>query len=618
MNENFNGLNEANSLDNNEMNNQSSLEPTLNSINNTETLNAESESFVQSNNVYENTLNATNSENIVVSEMGAPEVINPISLNETVSVDTNDTTLETQASMNTPEPNPFGVVNNEANNFTMNVGITNNESNMGLNQSEVVSPTQNIETLETNVNTAPAIEPGKKKNNLIMILIIVLIVVLGAVGGFFAYKYIVMSNPVTIIEKSLTKFGKEAETAIKEYNLEIDKILNNKTQNELSFELNEYAASFILQTDYNNKLIGFNVDAKEDGESLVNVNGAVDEEAAYFKLKDSSNSFMYEYDFSELFNTVEGVEEIDPILVNFITYLGDSVKEVFTKEDFTKDKVELDLNGKKVKATKYTLPFNDSTVNPLLDNYKNKLTSDDSLITYLTDFINNNPSSMSKITKADMIESIGTFIDDMKLTSADNEENIELCIFVSGAELLGITFGIDDNNKIEVHFNDLVELNYWVEGQNVLTANFAEDEFKMNIETPEDSIIVDFADGKYKIDIKVDVLNVVVDGTYNITDTSTELTFNTEIMGEKYSGKLAVKENISDDIKINVPSGALDILDENNQAILIEELETMPIYELIEPYMSDDYYSPESPGDPIIDDYYYNDDYYYDDSEWEF
>ena len=603
MNENFNGLNEANSLDNNEMNNQSSLEPTLNSINNTETLNAESESFAQSNNVYENTLSATNSENIVVSEMGAPEVINPISLNESASVDTNDTTLETQASMNTPEPNPFGVVNNEVNNFTMNVGTTNNESNMLLNESEVVSPTQNVETLETNVNTAPVTEPVKKKNNLIMILIIVLVLALGAIGGFFAYKYIVMSNPVTIIEKSLTTLGKKAETAIKEYNSEMNKLLNSKIQNELSLSLNEYSLDLLMKMDMKNKAIAAEVDAKIDNEDFLNVSGIANEESAYFTLlENTENNFVYYDDFSEAFEITDEVEEINPVLAKFATYLGESVKETLTKDDFEKSKEEISYKGKQVNATKYAMTFNAENINPILDSYKNKLVKDDELVSYIAELSAESNDGIKDI----IVETI----DDMKLdVAAEDEETekVKILIYVKGTELIKISLD-DPGVRLDLEVYD--GINLLVKSKDdenaMLNINFKKDKFEFTYnDVDENKILANFENGKYKIEATMDEEDILVDGTYNITDTNLEFTFNTEIMGEKYSGKIISKETISDDIKIDIPSNALDVEDEETQLTLMYEIEKMPIYDLIKPYI-----------EPEED--YYDDNYYYDDSEWEF
>lgn len=64
-----------------------------------------------------------------------------------------------------------------------------------------------------------------------------------------------------------------------------------------------------------------------------------------------------------------------------------------------------------------------------------------------------------------------------------------------------------------------------------------------------------------------------VNGEIKTTDTTFEMTFNTEIEGTKYSGKLVTKETISDDIKINTPSNALDLEDESNQITLMEEIQ---------------------------------------------
>ena len=127
----------------------------------------------------------------------------------------------------------------------------------------------------------------------------------------------------------------------------------------------------------------------------------------------------------------------------------------------------------------------------------------------------------------------------------------------------------------------------------MLNINFKKDKFEFTYnDVDENKILANFENGKYKIEATMDEEDILVDGTYNITDTNLEFTFNTEIMGEKYSGKIISKETISDDIKIDIPSNALDVEDEETQLTLMYEIEKMPIYDLIKPYIEpeEDYY----------------------------
>ena len=207
----------------------------------------------------------------------------------------------------------------------------------------------------------------------------------------------------------------------------------------------------------------------------------------------------------------------------------------------------------------------------------------------------------------------------MKLSVADEDlEDVKLLIYVKGSELVKIS--IDDPGvRIDLELSDGINLLVKsTDDSGLLRLICKEDEFSFKFtDNDEIEITADFANGKYKVDINGEEdFNVSLNGTYKIDDNNIELTFNTEIEGEKYSGKIISKETISDKIKINIPTNALDLDDESNQSTLMEELEKMPIYPYMEDYLTPDY--------GYADDYYYDDEYYYDDSdydydvEWEF
>lgn len=599
MNDNFNnpnGLNETNSFPNNELNN----------LNNIDVLG--SEEIVKNNVIGEQspTINndsmldatpAVESLNLNVDEFSVTNSAEPLMMNNDVNQMSNNINGE--------------VAQNNFNEFTPETSTFNNFNSMGPEALEntPVSST----TVENYGNVAAENGNGEKRNKSLIALIVVLVLALGAAAGFFAYKYIVMSNPVTIIEKALTALGKETNEAIIEYNKEIKTVLNGKIQNEMSLSLNEYNANLLLKMDMKDKVVSAKADVAIEKEDFLNAEFTFNEEAAYFKLlKDTSNVFMINEDFSEIFELTEQVEEVNPILSNFITYLGESVKENLSKADFEKSKEEISYKGKQVNATRYALTFNANNINPILESYKNKLVNDDKLMSYIADL-----ASESGYDKSEIKEEIVTIIDDMKLSVADEDlEEIKLLIYVKGAELVKISLD-DPGARLDLEVYDGLNLVIKpTEDIGILRLTCREDEFSFKFtDNDETEITADFANGKYKVDLKVEEeLDVNLTGTYKIDNKNIELTFNTEIMGEKYSGKIISKETISNNIKINVPKNALDIEDEANQATLMEEIQTMPAYILVESLMGSDY----------EDDYY--DDEYYDDydtdldynSEWEF
>lgn len=582
MNDNFNNpneLNETNSLPNNELNNENVL--VKEEVFETEAIAEQSPTI---NNV--NVLNST-------------PTVEPLTLNAgELSANSNAETV---------------IMNNDINhnnNLNTNNEITQNNFNAFTSEENTLNNFNSIgpEVLNNNPVSNTAIEnignvndgTSKKKNKSLVAIIVILVLALVAASGFFAYRYIIMSNPVTIIEKALTSLGKEANKVIIESNKDIKTMLNDKMQNELSVSLNDYSADLLLKMDMKNKTISAKADVVMDNEDFLNVEGIINEEAAYFKLlKDTSNTFVFNEDFSEIFEITEEIEEIDPVLSDFITYLGESVKENLTKEDFEKSKEEISYKGKQVSATKYALTFNAENINPILDTYKNKLVKNDKLISYISELAYESKDGIKDI----IVETI----DDMKLDVTGEDElteQVKLLIYVKGSELVKISLD-DPGVRLDLEVYDGINLVIKpVEDIGILKLVCKEDEFSFKFtDNDETEITADFANGKYKVNLNIEEdLDVNLTGTYKMDDHNIELTFNTEIMGEKYSGKIISKETLSDNIKIDIPKNALDVEDEANQITLMEEMQAMPVYSLMESLMGTGY-----------EDDYYNDDYYYSD-----
>lgn len=592
MNDNFNnpnGLNESNSLSNNELNN-------LNNVNF-----LSNEEFLGNDVVVEQSSNINSGMGVNTAASVEPLTLNANELNVT----------------NSPEPltSNIEVVQSNFNPVTPEVNAYNGFSTAG---SDVLNTNPSSNTIVENHGSIDS-ENGnnEKKNKSLIAIIVVLILALGAAAGLFVYKYIIMSNPASIIEKALTTLGKDTNKAIVEYNSELKTVLNSKIQNELTVSLNDNKADLLLKMDMKNKVISAKADVVVQNEDFLNVEGIINEDTVYLKLlKDTTNIFKTNGEFAEIFEIAEEIEDIDPILSNFITYLGESVKENLTKEDFEKTKEEISYKGKQVNATRYALDFNAQNINPILDTYKNKLINDDKLVSYIAKL-----SEENGFDKSEVKEELTNIIDNMKLDDPEKAlEKAKLLIYVKGRELVKISFD-DPDGRLDLEVYDGLNLVIKPkEDKGILSLTCKEEEFSFKFtDNNETDIIAEFANGKYKVKIKSDE-DVNLTGTYKINDNNIELTFIAEIKGEKYSGKIISKETISDTFKIDIPKNALDVEDEANQMTLMEEMQAMPVYVLLEMLMgtkNEDHY------DDYYNDYDNNYDYYYDNeidnsNKWEF
>ena len=346
---------------------------------------------------------------------------------------------------------------------------------------------------------------------------------------------------------------------------------------------------------------------------FLNVKGVLVEDAAYFSiLKDSPNNYVYNYDFSEVFKALNDVETLDPILANFITYFGDSFKDTVSEKDFTESSEKITLEGKLVTAKKHTLIIDKKLIDKLLDNYKTKLVNDEKLMNYLTDLYNK--TAFEEIDKNDISDTkanIEDAIDEIKDSYVEDEE-LQLSLFVKGSNLVRIDFGVDNDNKFEIYVNDHFDLTLLADGEKVLKLLLQEKVLKLNMNMDDTKVDFTLEDEKYRLNFDDGFDEFSVNGILKATDDTFELTFNTEIEGTEINGKLISKESHPSDLKIDIPSDALDASDYNTELILEEELETMPLYSLISGLLYPDY------GFEYDNDNDYDYDYDNMDTDWEF
>ncbi len=466
--------------------------------------------------------------------------------------------------------------NNPAETNTLNVGVDNNFNNMN----------NNINLNNPNVANIPQENIPKKEKSIIPVLIAILVLALVGIGVFFGYKYVFVSNPVKVIEKTFDTLAAKTELAIEEYNKEMNKFLNSKISNELYVELNQYNAKLVTKLDVKNKIMGASIDAVADNTDFLNLSGILDEKGIYFKiLKNSSNNYALYEDFSELFDT-EDIEEMDSVLVNIVKYLKESFKETISEKDFVKTKESISINGKNVNATKYSLVLDEKTINPWLNNYKEKIKNDDALITYITDLYNKSQElseSGEKYNEADIKDMIDELFEELEF-DPDYNDPVNYALFVKGTDIIKMSL-YDEENSIDLFLNEGINVTYKYEEEEEFSFTYKEDYLKLYI-YDENNDTISFEYNKENYELSINDGELVVSGKLKELENGLEMTFNTEIEGENFEGLVRLKTTYPEDLDLKVPDSVLDIENEYYLSLFAEEFKQTPVYIIIDSIMN--------------------------------
>lgn len=545
------------------------------------------------NNDFNNNLNGNidNQDNLNVTN--TLENVNTVGIQNDISSQSLNNVVDNSVNVN----NTFNAMSNDNINNAFGTYENNNVNSM------INEPYMNSNVTEINNGTSSLIAPNpdnqKKKSPVVPIIIVIVVVALIAAGGFLGYKYFIVSNPVKVIDKTFETLASGTELAIKEYNAEMKQLQENKMMNEFYLELNDYSVELITKLDIKNKLMGASIDALANNSDLLNVSAILDEDAIYFNiLKNSNNNYAYYTDFSILFDKFENIEELDPIIANFVKYLGESFEETITEDKFVKTNDQINLNGKSVNVTKYNLILDETTINPYLDNYKSKVLNDSALMNYLEKLLEDsleiyedNSLDSEKPSAKELVEEL---IKEMKY-DPEYSEPINLALFIKGSDVVKVSL-YDEDNSIDLFTNDGIKITYQYDGEEEFDFEYKEDFIKVYVDDGSRVMDFEYNKGNYELSIDDGYDEVFVSGKIKELENGVEMTFNTEIEGTKFKGLLRVKTSYPKDLDISVPNGALDITDSTNMLLLETEFKQTPIYAIIESIigpMDDEIYNDE-------------------------
>lgn len=286
-----------------------------------------------------------------------------------------------------------------------------------------------------------------KKSKIFLGILIPIVIILLSVAGVFIYLEM-NSSPEkifkTAIEKTFNAIKEKQndyktikETAELSANIESD----DESLKEIKEELEKSKILLNAEVDSEDLFINGNAKVIYNDENLINANLILQDEKIYLALKDWFDKYIEisdeSYDFSQIKDTFDGVTTINKKLL--IDSVNEELKNVISKQSFTKEKTKLDLEDGQTSVVKSSLQLNnkelESLLKDLLTNLKNNETFQEALGTSKEKIINNIEESLN----------------DESINDVEEKGTITISIYTQGFlnQFVGYDVVIKNNEKGE-------------------------------------------------------------------------------------------------------------------------------------------------------------------------
>ena len=385
-------------------------------------------------------------------------------------------------------------------------------------------------------------------------IIVVAIAVVGFVG-FLGYRMIFGDDPVEITTDAIRGL-KDTIKETKDDSNGIYSLISNGDAFEIKSKMNlslpqglgKYNLDMLLQADTKNEVAKLDLKANQNKKNILDLNAALSDSKLYFKLADTMKNYYF-IDLTEIMkevnNSLTNVQsslspEFIELVSNYdfnklIDYAADSIDEVFTKDDFKKSKEEITVDGKEVKALKYTTKITQEKAIKIAKSFSKKAIKDEDLIKIIAVFTGEKEADVKKM------------FEEMIDTEAENTQGgyILYSVYVSKlGKTLGYGFEIEKLGKVII-----------TEKNDVITASFTYGEYFGSIEINKKSddhvIITGSLMGmvSIKLDIKTD-LDVVKKGKEYKEKVDIKVTVSA--MGQSLDATLSLESSIKKIDKVDV------------------------------------------------------------------
>lgn len=348
---------------------------------------------------------------------------------------------------------------------------------------------------------------------------------------------------------------------VKKYKVSTDTVLSDSSNELVSLQGDMYLNAF-------DKKMYINLNSKLKEEDFVSLEGLVDSEKFYVKIKEVMKNFYYTDLTSQSsgivdFSKVENIDssqllKLEDKEINLLVkYLKKSILKDLKDSDFKKSSEILKIEGKSYKTNKISLGLSEQEMVSILKNFLTEINKDNNAIKIL-----------QKVNKDITKEMIKEIIDSFNNQNLPAQDEISISFYVE--------------NFVNIRRIELEEVNSEVDGM-------ANSNVLLRIDLLErDSFIISLIQGeKEQLRIKSEKVNqtqskitleindYVINGTYTSTDKSTELNMTYLAEGKEVATlsmkttELTKNKEYKIDFTVKVPDMEMDFVSKNT--ILLNE-----------------------------------------------
>ena len=469
------------------------------------------------------------------------------------------------------------------------------------------------ETKAETVTPQPAAAPEqpvakpKSKKPIIIALIVLLVIAGAAVGGYFIYKKVRLSNPMSITTDLIDKMENSSKKLAKDKTFQT--IVNTEPTNyKIKASVAGMASfEFGLGVDLKNDLLALSVNADSQGQSLLNMIGQVDKDGfAIVPSKDSKGAYTYKYDTKEIF-------EIARKYVNFInsydsgkifTYLKDSFTSNFSEKDFSK------VDGG------FSIELTPAKVEKVATSFVNKMKNDKEMVNGFLEFMNSIAPLIDEeeLTAEDLNEAFDDMVDEF--VSMAKEYKMVYAIGVDGFKVTYQIQLIDPDYDNTMYYTYVVDGDYEeisivqkYEGNKETILKYSTSDKEVVIEAGEIAVNYNLKDEK--IVAKYDGQEIL-SGTLKVDEAKGKISIVGKLTIQGATLDITITaENVAakDLIKVDTDKyTTLDLTNSSNMNAFMTEMQSNPIFEMVQSMMGTMGYEEEDDWDSVDG---------YDDDDWD-
>lgn len=396
-----------------------------------------------------------------------------------------------------------------------------------------------------------------RNKKLLFILIPVIIIVLALIGGLIYIK--LNSTPKKIFTTSIDKVLTALETEQEQYNTLKSKIelsanieSDDEDIEEIADILDTSKITINSEIDKKNLLVNGNIDVTYDSESIVNASVLLQDEKLYFSLKDWLDKYIEvptdDLEFSQ--SNQLNAETIDTNLL-----LKSIKKELISeleKQQFSQEKVTLNLDGKETKVTKSSIKLTEEQAVNIIKEFLGNLKQNSEFQNGLGEY------------KNDVIDAINQILEDTPTENFDEQSKIAFSIYTKGLlnEFVAVDFTVENSEKT----TDGIELIKQNTGKYEFSIYENNEEERENIIK---AIIQNEKENKNKGTTKISLYNEedVMDFVYKYEKKDKQTTFELSTVreevnfvisgniienGSSYSGSIILSAEVPEYGKVNI------------------------------------------------------------------